>query len=240
MLDCTGKFLTEKKAALHIKAGAKKVLISAPEKGGDIKTIVIGVNENKISKKDILFSNASCTTNCVAPIMKVLCDNFGVSKSMMTTIHAYTASQNLVDSSHKDMRRARAAALNMIPTTTGAALATTKVIPELKNKFDGLALRIPLAVGSLSDLTVLLKKKTTVEEVNKLFEKISKMKKYKGIIGINKEPLVSSDFIGHNCSTVVDLSFTRLMGGNFLKLFAWYDNEWGYSVRLVDLALKIF
>lgn len=239
MLECTGKFLTEDKAMLHVNAGAKYVLLSAPEKGGDISTHVIGVNERKINFKKKIFSNASCTTNCIAPVMKILCDHFGVRKSMMTTIHSYTSSQNLIDGSHKDFRRSRAAAVNMIPTTTGAALATTKVIPELKNKFDGLAIRVPIPVASLSDITVLLKKKVTVEEVNQLFKKISKQKQYKGIVGVNDEPLVSSDFVKHKCSVIVDLSFTKVIDKDFLKIFAWYDNEWGYSERLIDLSLKI-
>ena len=235
VLECTGRFTTKEKLNLHLKAGAKKVILSAPAKQGKVKTIVLGVNHDKLSKKDNLLSCASCTTNCLAPITKVIKDNFGIEKAIMTTIHSYTSSQNLVDGPHKDLRRARAAATNIIPTSTGAALATTKTIPALRDKFDGLAVRVPTPVGSLTDAVYLLKKNTDPETVNKVFKKVARGKML-GIIAASNEELVSSDIIGNPHSAIVDLKNTRVVAGNLLKVIAWYDNEWGYSNRLVELA----
>ena len=236
VLECTGLFRTKEKANAHLVAGAKKVIISAPGKGGDIPTYVLGVNDKKLKKSDRIISNASCTTNSIAPVTKILEEKLGVKKVMMTTIHAYTAGQNLIDGPNKDFRRGRAAAQNIVPTTTGAAIAATEVIPKLKGKFDGMSVRIPTAVVSLSDFVFLLKKKTTVSEVNKIFVQAKKRPEYKGILDVTEEPAVSSDFIGSTFSTVVDLSLTKVVDGDLLKVVAWYDNEWGYSSRLADLT----
>jgi len=235
VLECTGRFTNKEGLNLHIKAGAKKVVLSAPTKKGGVKTIVMGVNADKINKKDNYVSCASCTTNCLAPVTKVIKETYGIKKAIMTTIHSYTADQNLVDGPHKDLRRARAAAINIIPTTTGAAIATTETIPSLKNKFDGLAVRVPTPVGSLCDVVYLLNKKTSVENVNNAFKKIAQGK-MKGIIEASDEELVSTDIIGNFHSAIVDLKNTRLIDGDLLKIIAWYDNEWGYSNRLVELA----
>ena len=235
VLECTGRFTDEEGLGLHLKAGAKKVLLSAPAKKGHIKTIVLGVNENKILKSDKLLSCASCTTNCLAPVTAVIKDAFGIKKSFMTTIHSYTADQNLVDGPHKDWRRARAAALNIVPTTTGAALATTETIPALKGKFDGLSVRVPTPVGSLCDVVYLLNKKTTAEKVNQALTKAAKGK-FRGLIEASNEELVSTDIVGNPHSAIVDLLSTKVIGGDLLKVISWYDNEWGYSNRLVELA----
>lgn len=241
VLECTGRFTNKEGLSLHIKAGAKKVILSAPAKGDDpVKSIVIGVNDNKISKKETIISCASCTTNCLAPVTDVIRQKFGIKKALMTTIHAYTADQNLVDGPHKDLRRARSAAINMVPTTTGAAIAINQTIPSLKGTFDGLAVRVPVIVGSMCDIVFLLKKKTTAEDINKNFVKIASSAKYKGIIEASNEPLVSSDIIGNENSAIVDLSLTRVLGGDMAKVVAWYDNEWGYSCRLADLIKYLF
>jgi len=232
VVESTGHFLTTEDAKAHIKAGAKKVVLSAPPKD-ETPMYVMGVNANEYKGEEII-SNASCTTNCITPIMKVLEEKFGIEKSLMTTIHSYTADQNLVDGPHKDLRRARAAACNIVPTSTGAAKAAFKTIPELKGKFDGLAVRVPTPVVSLSDITAVLKKDVTVGEINKTFRE-EEDEKLKGILGTTDEPLVSSDFIATKLSTVVDLSLTQVVGGNLVKVIAWYDNEWGYSERLVDM-----
>lgn len=238
VLECTGRFRDRDQAALHLKAGAKKVIISAPAKSDDVKTIVIGVNDKTLRASDHVISNASCTTNCLAPAMAVLKDKFGVKDALMTTVHSYTADQNLVDGPHKDPRRARAAAINIVPTTTGAAIATTKAIPALKGKFDGMAVRVPTPVGSLCDITCIIKKKSDVETVNKAFKAAAKGK-LKGILEASEEELVSTDIIGNSHSSIVDLKSTKLIGGNLLKVVAWYDNEWGYANRLVDLAQEL-
>jgi len=234
VLECTGHFLTVEDAGAHLKAGAKKVVMSAPAKDEETPTYVIGVNALDYRGEKIV-SNASCTTNCITPIMKVLEDEFGIEKSLMTTIHSYTADQNLVDGPHKDLRRARAAALNIVPTSTGAAKAAFKTIPALKGKFDGLAVRVPTPVVSLSDITAVLKKETTAEEINKVMKEYEE-DKMSGILATTDEPIVSRDILGNKNSTVVDLSLTQVSGGNLVKIVAWYDNEWGYSERLVDLA----
>ena len=243
VLECTGRFADLEGASQHITAGAKRVIISAPAKGG-VPTHVIGVNEKTAGKSAAVINNASCTTNCITPVAAIIESAFGIKKAMMTTIHSYTAEQNLVDGpppglKSGDLRRARAAGQNIIPTTTGAAIATTEVIPSLKGLFDGLAIRVPTAVGSLSDFTFLLKKKTTVEQVNQAFVKASKNPLWKGIVEVTNEQLVSSDFIGNSASAIVDLSLTKVIDGDFLKIIAWYDNEWGYSHRLAEMALIV-
>lgn len=236
VIESTGIFRTKEQASAHITAGAKKVIISAPAKGDDVKSFVMGVNEDKLKKTDHIISNASCTTNCLAPVMACLKKEIGVKKALMTTIHSYTADQRLVDAPHKDLRRARAAAVNIIPTTTGAAKATTETIPSLKDKFDGMAVRVPTPVGSLCDITFVTTKNVSAEKVNAAFKKYSKMARFKEILEVTDEPLVSSDFIGNPASTVVDLSLTKVVDGDLVKVVAWYDNEWGYSNRLVDLV----
>lgn len=235
VLECTGRFTNKEDLGLHIKAGAKKVILSAPAKKGGVKMFVIGVNEKKMLKNDNLISCASCTTNCLAPATMVIKDKFGIKNALMSTVHAYTADQNLVDGPHKDLRRARGAAINIVPTTTGAAISVTEIMPSLKGKFDGMAIRVPVPVGSLCDVTFLLNKKTTIEAVNAEFVKASKGK-LKGILEASNEELVSSDIIGNPHSSIVDLKSTALVGGNLLKVIAWYDNEWGYSNRFVELA----
>jgi glyceraldehyde 3-phosphate dehydrogenase len=238
VIESTGLFTDATKAAAHLEGGAKKVIISAPAKNEDI-TIVLGVNEAAYQpQKHNIISNASCTTNCAAPVVKVLHQSFGVSKGLMTTIHAYTNDQRLLDTFHKDLRRARAAALNIVPTTTGAARAVTQVIPELKGRLHGLALRVPTATVSLVDLVADLEKEVTVEEVNKALEKAA-AGSLKGIMQYCTEELVSIDFKGNPASSIVDAPTTMLIGGNMVKVLAWYDNEWGYSCRLGDLAAYI-
>jgi len=238
VLECTGRFTNKADASLHLKAGAKKVIISAPAKKGGVKTIVLGVNEKKLQKSDHIISNASCTTNCLAPVMSVLKEKFGVKKAFMTTIHSYTADQNLVDGPHKDPRRARAAAINMVPTTTGAAIAVAETIPSLKGKFDGIAVRVPTPVASLCDIVFVSSKKTSAKLINEAFIKASKSK-LKGILLASSEDLVSTDIIGDAHSAIVDLKNTKVVGDDLVKVVAWYDNEWAYAVRLVDLAFLL-
>ena len=234
VLEATGIFRDKKTAGMHISAGAKRVVISAPSKGDGIDGFVRGVNCHTYQGQTII-DNASCTTNCTAPVVTVLESVFGIEKAMLTTIHSYTAGQNLQDGSHKDLRRARAAAQNIVPTTTGAAKATTKIIPQLKGKFDGIAVRVPTITVSLTDFTFLLSKDVTIEKVNKALIKASKGP-MKGILGVSNVPLVSSDFIGDDRSSIVDLEMTRVVDGNLVKVVAWYDNEWGYANRLVELT----
>ncbi|OGM11989.1 type I glyceraldehyde-3-phosphate dehydrogenase [Candidatus Woesebacteria bacterium RBG_16_34_12] len=238
VIESTGVFVSEEDAKKHAIGGAKRVIISAPAKGGNVQTAVIGVNEPKGNPEVI--SNASCTTNCVAPVAAVIQAEFGIEKALMTTVHGYTDDQNLQDGSHKDLRRARAAAENIVPTTTGAAIATTETIPELKGLFDGSALRVPVATGSITDFTFVLKRNVTVEEINKALTKAAKQNAlYKGILAVSDEPLVSSDIIGRNESAIVDLDLTQVVGGNLVKIFAWYDNEWGYANRLVEQVIRV-
>jgi glyceraldehyde 3-phosphate dehydrogenase len=239
VLECTGRFTSEESAMQHVTAGAKRVIISAPAKGGNVPTHVIGVNEKGAGKTAKIINNASCTTNCIAPVAAIMHSVFGVKKAMMTTIHSYTADQVLQDGPHKDLRRARSAPQNMIPTTTGAAIATTEVIPELKGLFDGISIRVPTPCVSLSDFTFLLKRKTTKEEVNDVLKKASKQPTYKGIMEVTEEELVSSDFIGNPASSIVDLPFTQVVDGDMVKILAWYDNEWGYSHRLAEIAILV-
>jgi glyceraldehyde 3-phosphate dehydrogenase len=234
VIESTGVFLTKDKAKLHLDAGAKKVVLSAPPKDDKVPIYVIGSNESKYDGENII-SNASCTTNCIAPIMKVLDDVFGIEKSMMTTVHSYTADQNLVDGPHKDLRRARASAINIVPTTTGAAIATGKTIKSLEGRFDGLSVRVPTPVVSLSDITALIGKKVDIEVVNKVLIDAAQSS-HQGIIVTSEEPLVSTDLIANTASAVVDLELTNVVAGDLVKVVAWYDNEWGYSNRLVELA----
>jgi glyceraldehyde 3-phosphate dehydrogenase len=235
VVESTGRFTEADKARAHMTAGAKKVVISAPAKNEDI-TICMGVNETKYDPQNHhILSNASCTTNCLAPVAKVLHDSFGIDTGIMTTIHAYTMDQNIQDNIHKDLRRARAAALNMVPTTTGAAKAVALVIPELKGKFQGYAVRVPTPTVSLVDFSVQLNKSTTVEEINKAFTEASQSSGMQGILGVSDEPLVSSDFMGDARSSIVDLALTT-GSDKFFKVVSWYDNEWGYSVRVGDLV----
>lgn len=236
VIESTGLFTDPEKAKAHISAGAKKVLISAPAKGEGAKTIVLGVNEDTLDPSDVIISNASCTTNCIAPVMKVLEDNFGIEKAMMTTVHSYTASQRLQDAPAKDLREARAAAENIAPTTTGASKAAALTIPSLKNKFNGLSVRVPTPVVSLADITAVIKRDATIEQINSVFKKCAKEPFYEGILDVTEEELVSCDFRGNSHSCIIDLPLTDVVGDNLIKVVAWYDNEWGYSNRLVELA----
>lgn len=237
VIESTGKFTDREGAEQHLRAGARKVLISAPAKNPDI-TIVMGVNEKAYDKsRHHIISNASCTTNCLAPIVKILHDNFGVKRGFMTTIHAYTADQKLVDAPHKDLRRARSAAVSVIPTTTGAAKAVAEVMPELKGRLDGIAFRVPVATGSVTDFVCELEKSTTKEEINKIFNDAAK--RLKGIIEYTAEPLVSVDVITDPNSAIFDSGLTNVILGNFVKVVAWYDNEWGFSERMVDVVKLI-
>ena len=244
VLECTGRFTDYEGAKKHLEAGAKKVLISAPSKDPDnlptgqvgIPSFILGVNEEKYNpKKDDVVDMGSCTTNCLAPVAKVLNDNFGIIKGFMSTIHSYTNDQRILDLPHKDLRRARAAALNIIPTTTGAAKAIGKVIPELKGKLNGIAFRVPTPTVSILDLICEVKKKTTAEEVNYTFKKASQKKELDGILGIEDAPLVSSDYIGNSFSAIVDAPSTMVID-NLVKVVAWYDNEWAYACRLAEFA----
>ena len=235
VIESTGLFTDADKAKAHIAAGAKKVIISAPAKKEDI-TIVLGVNEGKYDPaKHNIISNASCTTNCLAPVAKVIYETFGINKALMTTIHSYTNDQRILDLPHKDLRRARAAALSMIPTTTGAAKAVALVIPELKGKFDGFSMRVPTPTVSIVDLTAELEKEATVESLNEAFNKAANGP-LKGILGYTTEPLVSIDLKKNPLSSIVDASCTMVTGKNLVKVLSWYDNEWGYSCRVVDLV----
>ena len=234
VVESTGKFTDAKEACKHIRGPVKKVIISAPAKNEDV-TIVLGVNEDMYdAKKHNIVSNASCTTNCLAPVVKVLYDNFGIEKGSMTTIHSYTNDQNVLDFPHKDLRRARAAALNMIPTTTGAAKAIGLVMPQLKGKLDGYAMRVPTPNVSVVDLVAVLGKDTTTEEVNAALHSAAEGK-LKGILAYTEDPVVSTDLMHNSNSSIVDAEMTKVLGGNLAKVVSWYDNEWGYSCRIVDL-----
>lgn len=240
VLECTGRFTDKDKASAHITAGAKKVIISAPAKGAEVPTYVLSVNGDKVTKeKAVVINNASCTTNCIAPVIAVLQEKFGIEKAMMTTVHGYTADQNLQDGPHRDLRRARAAAENIVPTTTGAAKAVGEALPAMASIFDGLSIRVPVPTVSLSDITAVLKKNVTIEQVNDALVKASLTPRFAGILATTTEQLVSSDFIGNTHSSIVDLSLTNVVGGNLVKVVAWYDNEVGYSHRLVELAEKL-
>jgi len=236
VFECTGLFTSKDTASMHLKAGAKKVLVSAPCNDAD-KTIVYGVNHNTLTKKDIVVSNASCTTNCLAPVTKVLNDNFGIVHGYMTTIHAYTGDQKVLDTFHSDPRRARAAALSMIPTSTGAAKAVGLVMPELAGKLDGTAIRVPTPNVSLIDFKFVTKKKINAESINKAMIKASKSKNLKNVLSVNSEPLVSTDFNHNPASSNFDLTQTQVIDGTFGRVLSWYDNEWGFSNRMCDTAV---
>lgn len=238
VIESTGRFTDKTSASQHIAAGAKAVVISAPSKGEDpAPTFIMGINHEQAGGQTVI-NNASCTTNCIAPTIQVLEEAFGVERSLMTTVHAYTADQNLQDGPHKDLRRARNAAENIIPTTTGAAIATTEAIPSLQGSFDGVAIRVPVPCGSISDITAVLKQEVTVEEVNEAFKAAAASDRFKGILEASDAPLVSSDIVGNPHSAIIDLSLTKVIG-NLVKVFAWYDNEYGYSVRLVEMASQV-
>ena len=242
VLECTGVFRSKKDAGGHLAAGAKQVIISAPAKDNATETLILGTKDSddrlKKGKTDQVVSMASCTTNCISPVIDVLASRFGIEKAMMPTVHSYTADQNLVDGPHQsDFRRARAAAFNIVPTSTGAAIATTKVVKGLDKMFDGIALRVPTICGSISDITAVLKrKKVTVKQINDAFKKAVKDPIFKKVLAVTNKPLVSSDIIGNCYSSVVDLEFTKVVGGNLVKVLAWYDNEWAYSLRLTEMA----
>lgn len=242
VLECTGRFTDNDASAAHIKAGARRVVVSAPTKGGTAEMFLLGVNADRWHDQPIV-SNASCTTNCISPVVAVMHNKFGILKSVMTTVHAVTAEQNVVDgvppSMHPDLRRARASGHNMIPTTTGAAKSTTEVIPDLKGKFDGLAIRVPVLTGSITDITMVLKRKVTVDEVNQAFIDAAKDPFYQNVLSATYEQLVSSDIIGSPYSAIVDLTLTKVVDGDLVKVLAWYDNEWGYSNRLVEMAMLV-
>jgi len=235
VIEGTGVFLDGPGAGKHIQAGAKKVVITAPAKGSDIPTYVVGVNADQYDPSANIVSNASCTTNCLAPFAKVIDDKFGIVKGTMTTTHSYTGDQRILDASHRDLRRARAAALNIVPTSTGAAKAVALVLPQLKGKLNGIALRVPTPNVSVVDLVIQTSKKVTADEVNQTFREAADGK-LKGILAVADEPLVSCDFRCSDVSTTVDAALTMVMGDDMLKVVAWYDNEWGYSQRVVDLA----
>lgn len=238
VIESTGKFTEEEGLKAHLTAGAKAVVLSAPTKSDGIPTYVLSVN-SKDFKGETAISNASCTTNCITPVAKVILDNFGVEKAMMTTIHGYTSDQNLQDGGHRDYRRARAAALNIVPTSTGATIAASKAVPELSGIFEGLAIRVPVPVGSLSDFTFLVKKPTTKEKINEVFKKAALEMPYKDTIEVTEDPIVSSDVIGNRHSAIVDLSLTQVVGDNMVKVIAWYDNEYGYANRLVEETIMV-
>jgi glyceraldehyde 3-phosphate dehydrogenase len=244
VIESTGVFTKYQDAKVHLQAGAKRVVISAPakgEEGVDGQTLVLGTEEtiNKIGQKEIV-SNASCTTNCISPVIQALHTRFGVEKAIMTTVHAYTASQRLVDSPNpKDIREGRAGALNITPASTGAAIATTHVISDLKNKFDGISMRVPVPSGSISDITAVMKRDVTADEVNAALTEMSELPMFKDIMMVSREPLVSMDIVGNPASAIVDAELTRVVGGNLVKVLAWYDNEWGYSNRLVEMAVTV-
>jgi glyceraldehyde 3-phosphate dehydrogenase len=238
VIESTGIFTDATKASAHLQGGAKKVIISAPAKNQDL-TVVMGVNEDKYDpQKHTIISNASCTTNCIAPVVKVLNENFGVTKGLLSTIHAYTNDQRLLDMYHKDLRRARAAAVNIVPTTTGAAKAVAEVLPEMKGKLHGVAFRVPVATVSMCDFVADLDKEATAEQINAAFQAAAKGK-LKGVLEYCKDELVSSDFKGNQHSSIYDAPSTMVIAGNMVKILAWYDNEWGYSCRLADLIIYI-
>ncbi len=239
VLECTGVFTTADKIAGHLKAGAEKVILSAPAKDSTVRTYVLGVNLDPAATTEQIVSNASCTTNCIAPVAQVISEKFGVEKAMMTTVHSYTSDQELQDGGHKDYRRARAAAQNIVPTTTGATRAAAETVPELAGLFTGLSIRVPTIVGSLSDFTFVLKRDTTKEEVNQVLTEAARSERYRNILEVTTDPLVSSDVIRNPHSAIVDLSLTDVVGGNLLKVIAWYDNEWGYTNRLIEEVILV-
>jgi glyceraldehyde 3-phosphate dehydrogenase len=234
VIESTGFFVDPAKAKAHIIAGAKKVVLSAPAKGEGANTVVLGVNETDLDTAGEVISNASCTTNCITPVAAIIESNFGIDKAMMTTIHSYTSSQRLQDAPAKDLREARNAAENIVPTTTGASIAAGQALPALQGIFGGMSVRVPTPVVSMSDFVIITKRNVTVDEVNEVFKKAAAEPYYQGILAVTEEELVSSDFIGNSHSAIVDLKLTAVVGGNMIKVVAWYDNEWGYSNRLVE------
>lgn len=239
VIESTGFFTTQEGASQHIEAGAKRVVISGPTKSEGVDMIVLGANDDKVAGSTQVVSNASCTTNSLGAVMAILDAEFGVEKSMLTTIHSYTASQRLQDAPAKDLREGRNAAENIVPSTTGAAIAVTKALPQLEGKFDGLSVRVPTPVVSLSDVTILLSRDVAAGEINRAFREAAATDYYQGIIDVTEEELVSSDFIGNSYSGIVDLSLTKVVGGNLAKVMVWYDNEWGYSNRLIELVADV-
>ncbi len=237
VLECTGKFLDRESASLHLKAGAKKVILSAPPNGNDISTVVLGVNESILAAEESIISNASCTTNCAAPMIKILDENWGVDDGYITTIHSYTGDQRLHDAPHKDLRRARAAAVSMVPTSTGAAKAITKIFPHLEGRLGGCGIRVPVPDGSITDITCQLKKLPTPEEINAAFKRAAE-NELKGILEYCEDPIVSIDIVGNSHSCIFDPEFTSVVG-NMVKVMGWYDNEMGYSARLADLITRL-
>jgi len=236
VIESTGFFVEPDKARAHITAGARKVVISAPAKGAGSDTIVLGVNDDKLENSTDVINNGSCTTNCITPIVAVIENSFGIEKAMMTTVHSYTADQRLQDAPHKDLRRARAAATNIVPTSTGASISAGQAFPPISGIFGGLSLRVPTPVVSLSDFVIITKRNVTPEEVNEAFRKAAAEPYYQGILAVTDEELVSSDFIGNSHSCIIDANLTAVVSGNMLKVVAWYDNEWGYSNRLVEVV----
>ncbi|GJM32714.1 MAG: glyceraldehyde-3-phosphate dehydrogenase [Saprospiraceae bacterium] len=237
VLECTGIFRTKDKAGLHIKAGAKDVVISAPAKGGEVQTIVLGVNDEELDRRANIFSNASCTTNCMAPVVKIVNDNWGIVNGAMTTVHAYTADQNIQDAPHSDLRRARAAAFNIVPTETGAAAAIGEVLPEIAGKIFAIAVRVPVVTGSMIEMNIVVEKTATVEEINAKFKEMSEGR-MKGVLEYTEDPIVSSDIVRNPHSSIFD-SLMTAVNGNMIKVVSWYDNEAGYSARLADLSHMI-
>ncbi len=238
VIESTGVFRKKEQLDMHITAGAKAVVLSAPAKGDDVPTYVLSINQDQYKQENII-SNASCTTNCITPVAKVMHEYFGIERAMMTTIHGYTSDQRLQDGGHKDYRRARAAGLNIIPTSTGATEAAAKAMPQMTGIFAGLSVRVPVPVGSLADFTFMLKKNTTKEEINEAFKKEVERPEYKGIMTISEDPLVSGDIVGNPHSSIVDLNLTQVVGGNMAKVIAWYDNEYGYANRLIEEVLLV-
>lgn len=237
VFECTGRFTRREDLEKHLQAGAKKVILSAPSKSEEILTAVHGVNHP--GGNPTVVSCASCTTNCIAPVAEIMSRRIGVKKAVMTTVHAYTASQNLVDGPHKTIRRGRAGAANLVPTSTGAALATVKILPQYRNKFHGLAVRVPIPVGSLVDLVFVTERRTTVEEVNRIFTEEADSPNYKGVLGVTTDPAVSSDIIKDSRASVVDLGMTQVVDGDLVKVLSWYDNEWGYVSQMVRSAVSM-
>ncbi|MFK7982125.1 MAG: type I glyceraldehyde-3-phosphate dehydrogenase [Saprospiraceae bacterium] len=238
VLECTGIFRTKDKAGLHLQAGAKDVIMSAPAKSEGVQTIVLGVNDADLDRRKNVFSNASCTTNCLAPVAKILNDNWGLKVGSMTTTHAYTSDQRMQDAPHSDLRRARAAAFNIVPTSTGAAVAVGKVVPEVAGKLSAIAVRVPVITGSMIELNVVVEKATTPEEINAKFKELAEGE-LKGILQYTEDPIVSSDIVRNPHSSIFDSLMTTVLDGNFVKVVSWYDNEAGYSARIADLAAKI-
>ncbi len=236
VFECTGALTRRDDLEKHVRAGARTVLLSAPSKGGEVETVVHGVNAPNGTSP--IISCASCTTNCITPVVEIVGRRIGLAKALMTTVHAYTSSQSIVDAPSKSFRRGRAAAANLVPTTTGAALATTRALPEYEGLFDGIAIRAPIAVGSIADLTFVTSRPTTIAEVNQIFTEEAETDRYFGVLGVSRDPLVSSDVVGDSRASVVDLELTRVVGGDLLKVMSWYDNEWGYANQMVREAVS--